>query len=328
MTDPGRFNPDGLILSENYSDTMENIVQPYLRERGKEITVSGDGGKPIACVRYDADAPRGTAILIHGFTESAYKFSEIIYSLLQNGFSVCAYDHRGHGRSWRDPDIQDPSLTHVDDFNEYVRDLEAVMKQAVDPMPKPRVLFAHSMGGAVASLYMERNPGTVENAALCAPMIAPYLGGLPVFAVRAICSVSAGMGKSKQRVFFSRPYDGPEDFAAACSNGRQRFDWYSAFKDAHPAYQNNGPTYRWLDQAIRVTGMILEKGQAEKITARVRVYTAETDTSVLPKPQEAFAKRLPSGQRFLVHGAKHEIYMSVDAVLFPWWNQVLEFLKN
>ena len=50
MTDPGRFNPDGLILSENYSDTMENIVQPYLRERGKEITVSGDGGKPIACV--------------------------------------------------------------------------------------------------------------------------------------------------------------------------------------------------------------------------------------------------------------------------------------
>ena len=39
-------------------------------------------------------------------------------------------------------------------------------------------------------------------------------------------------------------------------------------------------------------------------------------------------RRLPSGQRFLIRGAKHEIYMSTDDVLFPWWHQVLEFLKR
>ena len=328
MTEPGRFNPDGLILSEHYADTMKNVVQPSLRERCEEITVSGDGGKPLACVRYDAENPIGTVVMIHGFTESAYKFSEIIYSLLQNGFSVCAYDHRGHGKSWRDPEIQDLSLTHVEDFNEYVRDLEAVMGKVVAPMPKPWVMFAHSMGGAVASLYLERYPNAVEKAALCAPMIAPYLGGLPCFAAKALSRAAVLMGKSRKRVFISKPYDGPEDFATACSNGRERFDWYSAYKDAHPVYQNNGLSYRWLDQAVRVTGMILKKRQVEKITARVQVYTAETDTSVLPEPQETFVRRLPSGQRFLIRGATHEIYMSTDDVLFPWWHQVLEFLKR
>ena len=42
MFQENRFNPDGLILSERFGDTMENVVQPYLKDRGEEMTVQGE----------------------------------------------------------------------------------------------------------------------------------------------------------------------------------------------------------------------------------------------------------------------------------------------
>ena len=155
-----RFNEDGLILSTDYANTMETVVLPYLKAREKvNSALKGDNGKPLYCVSYPADAPKGTVLVLHGFTENAYKFSEIIYSLLQNSFSVVAYDQRGHGRSWRDEGVQsDPSLTHVNVFDEYVNDLKAVCDTVLKTMPKPWMIFSHSMGGAVSSLFLEKYP--------------------------------------------------------------------------------------------------------------------------------------------------------------------------
>ena len=42
-----RFNEDGLALSANYEDTMENIVRPWLKQREQTQTVEGQEGKPL-----------------------------------------------------------------------------------------------------------------------------------------------------------------------------------------------------------------------------------------------------------------------------------------
>ena len=96
-------------------------------------------------------------------------------------------------------------------------------------------------------------------------------------------------------------------------------------KTTHREFQNNGPTYGWTREALRSSRMILEPGAVERIDARVRVYTAEKDHSVLPAPQAAFVARLRDGRRALVPGSKHEIYRSRDDVLFPWWREILDF---
>jgi lysophospholipase len=77
-----------------------------------------------------------------------------------------------------------------------------------------------------------------------------------------------------------------------------------------------------------VTKQILKKGEVEKIACPVRLYTAETDGSVLPEPQEQFISRVRQGNRVFVKNARHEIYRSEDGVLFPWWHDVLSFLKD
>ena len=324
-----RFNPDGLILSENYENTMNQAVLPFLNAREKRQTVEGDGGKPLYCVSYQAEEPRGTVLVLHGFTENALKFSEIIYSLLQNGFSVVAYDQRGHGRSWRDDQMKDdPSLTHVSNFDEYVHDLEAVCAAVLKAMPKPWMIFAHSMGGAVAGLFLERHQDVFSRAALCAPMIAPNLGGMPAGVTAGMCRGAKLFGKEKKRVFVSKPYAGPEDFATSCATGRERFDWYDKVKHDNKEFWNNGPTYGWTLESLRASKMLLASGAVEKIACPVRLFTADEDNSVMPEPQKQFIARTKKGERVFVKNSRHEIYRSADDVLFPWWHEVLEFLKG
>ena len=322
-----RFNEDGLILSVHYADTMENVVRPYLKAKEKQRTVQGAGEKPLYCVSYDADAPRGTVLVLHGFTENAEKFMEVIYSLLQNGFSVVAYDQRGHGHSWRDDAVKaDPSLTHVSDFNEYEQDLWAVCGAVLKNMPKPWMIFCHSMGGAVTSLFLERHPEVFSRAALCAPMIMANLGGIPQPVITVLCHFFKLLGRGKKRVFVSKPYAGPEDFDTSCATGRERFDWYDKIKQDHREYWNNGPTYSWTLEAIRVNKWLLAPGAGEKIACPVRLYSADKDGSVMPEPQKQFISRVRQGERVFVKGSRHEIYRSTDEVLFPWWHDVLAFL--
>ena len=323
-----RFNPDGLALSADYARTMNEATLPEINARRRNLTISGDGGKPLFASRFDAESPWGSVLIVHGFTENADKFSELIHSLLYNGLSVVAYDQRGHGRSWRDPSLADPSLTHVDDFNDYVRDMEIVVDQLLAKLPRPWFLFAHSMGGAVSSLYLERHNGVFERAALCAPMIEPNLGGLSVAAARLLCGAAKLAVQRKRRIFASRPYSGPESFANSAAACKERFDWYDAVKASTARFQNNGPSYGWTEQAIRANRLLLAAGAVEKIATPVRLYTAERDGSVMPGAQKAFVARLKDGQRVLVKGAKHEIYRSTDDVLFPWWHEVLEYYRG
>ena len=319
------FNADGLVRSDHYAGTMNDVVLPWLAGRRTDATVAGEGGVPLFCSRFDAEEPRGTVLIVHGFTENAEKYDELIHSLLRSGYSVVAYDQRGHGRSWRDPAISDISLTHVNRFGEYVADLKAVCDGVLAAMPKPWLLFAHSMGGAVSSLFMEQYPGVFAKAALCAPMIAPNLGGLPPAAVKLLCGTLGLLGRDKKRVFASTPYAGREDFATSCATGRERFDWYEALRARTPEFRNNGPTFGWTLEAIGASKAVLAPGAVERIGIPVRLFTAQNDSSVMPDAQKAFAARLGNGVRTLVPGSKHEIYRSTDDVLFPWWRGILGF---
>ena len=85
---------------------MENTVLPYNRAHENVREIAGADGKSLYTCCYMADMPRATVVIVHGFTENAFKYSEIIHSLLRNGYNVLIYDQRGHGRSWRDPAVK------------------------------------------------------------------------------------------------------------------------------------------------------------------------------------------------------------------------------
>ena len=322
------FNEDFLISSPEYDSVLENTVFPELKDVQEDFTVSGKGGVPLFCSVFRPENPRGTVLVLHGFTENAYKYSELIYSLIRNQFDVVAYDQRGHGRSGRSEGISDPSVTHVDRFDDYVEDLAIICDSVIKDLPKPWTVFSHSMGGAVTALFLERHPDVFSAASLCAPMIAPNTGGVPLSVAGGLAHALCLLGKGKKRPFFMKPYAGPEDFETSCATDYARFLWYDSVKCANKEFQNSVPSCRWIMESLAVTGKILAPGAPESVRCPVLLSTADKDFSVMPEPQKEFINRVPNGKHLFVKDSRHEIFRSVNTVLFPWWHEILNFLKE
>jgi len=323
------FNEDFLIAAPDYADVLTAEVLPFLDKIRRDQTVTRQIGFPLFCSIFPAQGnPLGTVLVLHGFTENTFKYSELIYSLVQSGYTVLAYDQRGHGKSGRDENLPDPSVTHVDHFSDYVEDLRAVCEVLLLRLPRPWFIFAHSMGGAVASLYLEKYPNTFSAAALCAPMIAPNTGGVPPALAAGVCRAACFFGRGKRYPFFMKPYSGPEQFEKSCASDPARFAWYDAVKANTKEYQNSIPSYRWTVESIHVTKQILAPGAPESIRCPVLLSTADQDFSVMPEPQKRFIDRVPRGKRIFVPASRHEIFRSTNDVFFPWWRQILSFLKE
>ena len=319
------FSEDYLVSGSDYADIMNTVVLPWLEAKQQVQMLSGYQGRPLYCVSFDADQPVGTVFIVHGFTENAFKYAELIWSLLHLRYSVVIYDQRGHGRSWRPEGLPDISVTHVDHFSDYVEDLRIVCEAYASRMSGPRFLFAHSMGGAVAALYLEQHPAFFSGAVFSSPMIAPNVGGIPVGMAATVASLACRFGRGKQNPFFLKPYAGPEDFETSCATDPARFAWYESVREKYPEFRNSVPSYRWSLEAIHVTEKILAPGEPEKITCPVLLFSAGIDGSVLPEPQALFVSRIVDGTQIHVPDAKHEIFRSVNNVLFPWWHRVIGF---
>ena len=322
------ISSDFLVASPDYADTMSSVVLPFLRERETETVLSAEDGTPIYCVTYSAEKPAASVLVLHGFTENAYKYSELIYSLVRSGYSVVAYDQRGHGRSGRVSGLADPSVTHVGHFDDYISDLKLVADKLLAPLPKPHMIFAHSMGGAVAALFLEKYPDIFHAAALCAPMIAPNTHGVPAPAAAVLCRCAKVFGRGKRHPFFMKPWSGPEDFSTSCATDPARFAWYDEIKTARKEFRNSIPSYSWTLESLAVTRRILAPGAPEKIACPVLLSAADNDHSVMPDPQKQFISRVPHGRYIFVKDSRHEIFRSVNDVFFPWWHQVLEFFNE
>ena len=319
------FNEEYLVHSSSYRETMNSIVLPWLDKIEHACMIPGYHDRPLYSVSYDAEEPVGTVLIVHGFTENALKYAELIWSLLHLHFSVVVYDQRGHGRSWRSDGIPDPSVTHVDSFTEYVEDLHIICDTLQNHIREPLFVFGHSMGGAVVSLFLEQYPCIFHAAVLSSPMIAPNLRGVPVPLASMMAGFARLLGKEKKNPFFMSLYAGPEDFSTSCATDQERFAWYDEIKADHREFQNSVPSYRWSAEAMRVTKRILSPGNPEKISCPVLLFTSDQDRSVLPGPQQDFISRIPQGRHVFVKDSRHEIYRSENKVLYPWWHQVISF---
>ena len=319
------FNEDYLVQSASYAEIMNGTVLPWLKEKEREAIIPGFEDRPIYCVSYEAEDPVATVLLVHGFTENAYKYSELIWSLLHLHYSVVAYDQRGHGRSWRADGIPSASVTHVDRFTDYIHDLKIIC-DAYRPDPsRPFLVFAHSMGGAVVSLFLEQYQDVFSAAVLSSPMIAPNTGGVPAPAASLIGLFAKLIGHRKKNPFFIKPYSGPEDFNTSCATDPARFAWYDEVKASRTDFQNSVPSWQWSCEAVHVTGKILAPGAPERISCPVLLCAADVDSSVLPGPQKEFIGRVSGGKYLFVRDSRHEIFRSANEVLFPWWHEVIRF---
>jgi len=111
-------------------------------------TVEGVSGLKIffRSWRPDGEA-RGAIVIVPGFNAHSGYYGWVAEQFVADGLAVYAVDLRGRGNS-------DGERFYVETFEDYVRDVEAVMAIVKSREPGlPIVMLGHSAGGVVSCLY-------------------------------------------------------------------------------------------------------------------------------------------------------------------------------
>lgn len=128
-------------------------------------------------------APQGEAraslVIVHGLRDHGDRYAALARELNRRGISVYAMDLRGHGRS-------EGTRVTVDRLDRYVDDVDLLIGHVRASSSAPLFLFGHSMGGAIATRWVERPGHAVDGLVLSAPALRLFVSEIEVCGVNLV----------------------------------------------------------------------------------------------------------------------------------------------
>lgn len=92
-------------------------------------------------------SPKACVVIVHGYGEHSARYGHVAGRFNDEGFSVYAYDQRGHGESPGKMGTVESIDLLADDLDEFLKEVRG---RAADV---PIFLFGHSMGGLVLAVF-------------------------------------------------------------------------------------------------------------------------------------------------------------------------------
>ncbi|HEY0159038.1 MAG TPA: alpha/beta fold hydrolase [Thermoanaerobaculia bacterium] len=294
----------------------------------------GAGGKLISYGVYDRlrEHPTGenrVVVISSGRTENRHLYAETIDVLRQRGYTVYIHDHRGQGASGRlirgDEARQ---RSHVGTFDDYVADLKTFVETVVKKTkPAPKLyLLAHSMGGGVAALYLERQSDPIFNAAaLVTPM-----NGAEIPAKELLCALNE-LVPDEALGYYALGQRGFDPALRFEENDLTHSPVRHAGKSAVYAKANElaigGVTHGWFRAACKAGPLTVKN--AGKLNTPVLLFQAGGDTAVDNEAQEEFARNA-NGRvyGYLVPHAYHALLMEHDVYRRPVMEMIVRFFDR
>lgn len=289
---------------------------------GEALALQAADGVALRAAVAQGDGRRGHVILLNGRTEYLEKYGAVVHELVSRGFAVASLDWRGQGGSQRL--LDDRAMGHVDDFALYQRDLDTLLAhEAVASLPRPRLLLAHSMGGAIGLRWLSRPGHGVAAAVFSAPMWGVHLSFPLNRLVPPIVRLGARMGLARRyapggnRVTYVLDAAEPN----VLTSDPEAFAALKAFAAANPDKVLGGPSYGWLAAALR------EIRALRQVTVPVptQLLLGTEETVVDP---EAIRARAARGEAALLElpGARHEPLIETPEHRRRLWETVDAFL--
>ncbi|SCH08194.1 MULTISPECIES: alpha/beta hydrolase [unclassified Romboutsia] len=304
---------------------MDNISSEILYKDG---FFKGNNDLDIYYRGYAVKESKATIIISHGFCESVEKYSELIRFFNENNFSVYALDHRGHGKSGRLG--IDKHQINVEKFNFYIDDFKIFLDTIVLKHLKDEklFLFAHSMGGGIGALFLERYTDYFDAAILNCPMMEIETGNYPPILSKILSNIICKIGKDKQYIFGHGPFSKKSDLNSSGTSCEKRYNEYFNKQINYEHLQTSGGSFNWLNQSLKATNQLIKKDNAKKVEIPVLLFQAGRDTFVKPGGQNKFAKFAKNCTLIKIDDAKHEIYFEQDRILKPYLEKVIDFYNK
>ncbi|HEX7190512.1 MAG TPA: alpha/beta fold hydrolase, partial [Thermoanaerobaculia bacterium] len=250
----GMPNTYQLTTEDQLTETHRREIANYVRKRERTGSFKSDRGGAVIQYRIIAATnPQNAVVIVNGRTESMLIYDELIYDLNRLGYTVYIHDHRGQGLSGGRLRAA-PERGYVANFDDYVADLEKFINERVLPAHHANLyLLAHSMGGAIATLYLEKDPNRTifKAAALVTPMHEPLLPLKGHDLTKELCQAEDLVGRHLNQAGFvtgTPTYSKTKFSDNDLSHSKVRYESTQAIYDAN-GIRVQWPTRGWVREA-------------------------------------------------------------------------------
>ncbi|HZK92310.1 MAG TPA: alpha/beta hydrolase [Stellaceae bacterium] len=275
-----------------------------------------------------AASPRAECVLVGGFGDFIERQFETIRDLAARGLSVWCFDWRGQGGSTRPK--RSPHRPRPRRFDRDAAEL-AEFTRAKLRGGLPRVLIAHSMGGAIALLCLHRDPDLFAAAILSAPMLGLRSIRTPPVLLRALTGPArlTPFGFCQlPGTYHYHPDRPPTPERSRLSSDAERCVLRHAWVTSNPALRLDQPTYGWLDPALSLIGRIGRQRFLAGIKTPILIGSAGIEHVVAPASHRRAAQRLPDCTLFELPQSKHEPFLESDPIRDAWLDRVERFIDD
>lgn len=254
---------------------------------------------------------KGTVLILPGRTEYIEKYGRAAADLHARGYASAVIDFRGQGLATRP--ATDPMLGHVDHFDEYQHDLQAMLDAVrAYGLPQPYYMISHSMGGCIGLRALMR--GFPVKAAMfsgpmwginLAPWIKPFAGAVGAIIGPFRQAHRYAPGTTAQAYLLTAPALGN-----VLTTDPDMFAYMKRQVATHRDLALGGPSLGWVKAALDECGA-LSNFTAPDLPVITALGTAEKVVATLPVHLRMAGWK--TGRLDLYAGAEHEIIMETPA---------------
>lgn len=316
------------ISAANYSEDMINKVEPVLNSLKKSGYIIGTNNLELYYEKFIVDNPKGNIVISHGIGEYTEKYNELIYYFINASYSVFIIEHRGNGRSGRLG--KDIGQISVEKFDNYIEDFKQFIEEKVIPNSynKKIILFAHSMGGGIGTVFLEKYPQYFNGAILSSPMHQINTGNTPAFIADMLSRIWVCFGKGNEYMPGQKSYNGQRRFPSRSTNCEERYNYQYDKILKNKSFQTGGASAKWYFEASKATRYIRNKKNISKVKIPVILLQAECDTHVIADAHYKFAKYADNCEVIIVANGKHETYFEVDEITIQVIYKIMNFIES
>lgn len=280
--------------------------------------------------------PRTAVVIAGGRGEFIEKYAMLIEDLLSQHIAVASFDWRGQGLSGST--TPPPRRSYYRHFDPLIDDLFQLMDQHFRPrfaelfgdVVHP-ALLAHSTGGLIALLALQKRPHLVARTMLLSPMCGLLPGvwppGFAPLLARVMCILGQGMrfAPGQQKFDFDRRT--PERAARLTSNFSRYAEETMALRH-NPQLIIGGATYGWLNAAYEGFSRLKRPDWTASLTHPLRILLAGDDVLVDNQATLALASLIPVATTEIVAGARHELFQESDPIRNKVVTEIIAFIEN
>lgn len=317
------------FTSHNFS-TLEPVqlakAEAYF-ERGFEPmptawswgTFTPETGVTLRTGVIEATNPKGTIVIVPGFTSPIEMNARAINAFNSAGYRVAAIDYRGQGGSSRP--LSNPEKGYVEDYAVLANDVADYAKQ-VRVADKPLFIFAISKGAHISLRLAEKNTAGVSAYALAVPMIEISAGNMSMLTLEFVSNAATMLGLGAAYPPGVRNWP-PKNLvfgeSTDCNANPKTAQIQDSLFALKKSLRVSSVTMRWIRETIKSSKHIQSKEFVDKITEPIKIFNAGDDRIVNADSAKEFCDSLSDCSLTQFPKARHcinrEDYEVFDQIL-------------